>query len=102
MLSAAVRYSHWITAIVNDIDLGTCPLGIIDHISKHAGPDLEFQRYHEVNPNWRRWSASMHNLLAMFDEAFLDTPITISEKLYRLEEHYQSNTNRTPEPSHNV
>lgn len=102
------RYWFWIQAIAHDIDRGACPEGILEHIQKHAGPDLlRHVINHPLHPtggrtgffDWRRWSASMHNLLEIFDLLFLDEPITVEEKLQRLREHYERHPeSRTPEP----
>jgi hypothetical protein len=98
-----VRHERWVTAIVADIESGKCPLGIIDHIQKHAGHDLD-QHLMELGApgvtDWRRWSASMHNLLAIFDAQFLkDEPMTMQEMLDRFQDQHDRKPNeRTPEP----
>lgn len=104
----AERLTRWQQAIVTDILTGDCPFGILEHIQKHAGPDLlkhvletpGDDDVHEL-ANARVWSASMHNLLGVFDTIYLGTqPMTIQEQLDRLADQYRRNpATRTPEPS---
>lgn len=104
------RYAAWIRAIAYDVVMGTCPDGILEHIQKHAGPDLlghvlDTKRHPDASPMFlheaRRWSASMANLLALFDQLYLPgEPVTIAERLARLQDQYDRKPQtRTPDPS---
>lgn len=102
---ATTRLQRWIEAIARDIDNSVCPFGILEHIQKHAGPDLLLHVLRsdpdESGPivDARIWSASMHNLLAIFDQMFCHVPITPEEQLARLEDQHRRNpTTRTKEP----
>lgn len=92
------HYRQWITNIAADIRSGRCPTGIVEHITKHGGKELA-EDAAKNPPDWRHWSSSMHNLLAIFDEYYLDTPPTTDEKLARLREKYLRHPDtHTPEP----
>lgn len=96
-------WNAWIENIIIDVLSGDCPMGIVEHIQKHAGADLRwlFQTpLAKLDPkDLRRWSASMHNLLAMFDHQYLGEPITTEEKVARLQAHYdQHGSTRTGPP----
>jgi hypothetical protein len=102
------HYWRWIQDISADILSLNCLEGILTHIQKHAGPDLlGYMIYRQAAPPevssreyWVKWSASMHNLLAIFDEINLGgaAPST-EEKLERLRNHYKKDPHRrTPEP----
>jgi hypothetical protein len=94
------HYNKWIECITHDISSGRCPQRIESHIIKHATKDLK-KYMTKDKPNWKHWSASMHNLMAIFDKIFLNgkTP-TLEEKLGRLREKYKKNPKtHTPEPN---
>lgn len=102
------RLEAWQQAIVTDILTGDCPFGILEHIQKHAGPDLlkhVLETPGDDDPhelaNARVWSASMHNLLDVFDIIYLgNRPMTLQEQLDRLADQYRRNpATRTPEPA---
>lgn len=95
------HWADWIHAIVNDLLEQRCPEEILAHIQKHAGTDLQRHMFERDNggTDWRIWSASMHNLLAIFDSMYLHHAITTPELLERLRAHYRSSPKtRTPEP----
>lgn len=92
------EYNDWVAAIAEDVKGERC-VGILQHIVKHSTVDLN-KHVQEREPDWRRWSASMHNLLAIFDSVYLGgVPPSIEEQLLRLQDHYVRNpTRRTPFP----
>lgn len=79
------RYAAWITAIAQDIERGHAKEPVDQHLMRHATADL-LKYLTTPGLDLRRWSASMHNMLALFDEMYFDRPITVEEKMQRLQE----------------
>ncbi|MDO8574212.1 MAG: hypothetical protein Q7R86_01135 [bacterium] len=82
-----IKYHRkWVKAIVKD----ETPATIKKHINRHA------KEIYTKDP--KRWSASMRNLVDIFDEMYQVKPST-SLKLERLHNKYRKNPRRyTPPP----
>lgn len=93
-------YRRWIQDIARDILATKCPVGIVEHIQKHAVLDLNRHVAAGSQPeDMMRWAASMHNLLRIFEEVYAVYPTT-ANKLERLLSHYERNQEiRTPPPT---
>ena len=87
------RYHRWIRAIAEDPR--TDIEGVIQHIHKHCGAELDesFSNDDMVN-----WIASMENLIAI-SKVLLRVTVRPTEHLARLEEQVAKHPeSRTPEP----
>ncbi|MFH1445768.1 MAG: hypothetical protein ABIF08_04820 [Nanoarchaeota archaeon] len=80
------RYHRkWIRSIIKD----ETPSTIKKHVIKHS------KEIYKKEP--AKWSASMHNLIDIFDEMFISKP-KIENKLERLENKYKKNPRRYTKP----
>lgn len=69
---------------------------IEEHIIKHA------TELNEPNRNKQSWSASMHNLIDIYDAKY-DIPHDLDVQIRKLEEHHQKHPEeRTPLPGKQV
>jgi len=94
-------YKKWIANIGVDVKHKYC-VGILEHIRKHVFADLQkhFDEEQKTGKtDWRTWSASMRNLLDIFDEVYLDgRPPTIDEQIARLQSHYERHPDKRTGP----
>lgn len=86
------RYHRWIRAIVEDPK--TDIEGIIKHIHKHCGAELDESF---ANNDMVNWVASTENLLAIA-KALLRISVTTKDKIDRLEEKQKTiDTSKVPD-----
>lgn len=92
-------YQLWIHNIAEDVRAHNC-MGVLEHIGKHCGPDLDrYMAMDATQDQWRNWSASMHNLLAIFDAVMLESTPTERERIDQLMRHWIAHQDtRTPPP----
>lgn len=91
------HYEQWIADIGAAVRAAGTTQPLTDHIMKHATQDLSWH-IASTRPQWQAWSASMHNLLAIFDDVFLGGAPCIEARIERLRNKSTKDPNVTPEP----
>ena len=95
-------YNRWIQDCVDSPKAGETREALLEHIQKHAGPDLMKRVNSGDDADWSGWVASMYNILAIFELKTLGRKVTVEEKLFKMHHGFSKNQDTFQPPPSDV
>ena len=95
-------YRQWIENCITSGKEGESKAALLQHIQKHAGPDLMRRVMEGEEADWAGWIASMYNLLAIFELRFINRQVTVAEKIDKMHQAWLKHQDDLEGPPENT